>query len=351
MKRVVFYITGHGYGHAVRAVQIINALPPEVPVEVVCPLPAAFFERAIARPFTLRPATLDVGCVMADPWEVDAAATAEAVGRLLAQSQTIIHAEAERLAQTEAGAVVADSGFLPLAAAARAGRPAVLVASFTWVEIYASLADRAPALINLVPEVEAAYDHLDLHLKPPLSLAGHFGARTVKVGLIAPQGRPPGRRLIEALALKPGEKLALIYLGVYGRQSLASSDRLKGWRLVGFEENLAGASLRLLSPARFRHQDVIAQADAVIGKLGYSLLATCQAAGTPIVFPHRPRWPESPVLEAAAREWGGGLAVAAGDLLSLNLQDPLDGAAALNPPTVPPRGNHQAAAAISSLLL
>jgi len=352
VSRVVFHLSGHGYGHAVRGAQIINHLPAGLAVEVASPTPRAFFERALRRPFEHRPTALDLGCLMAGPFEVDAEATAAGLAELLARRDQLIREEAERLNDSRAGLVVADSGFLPLAAAELAGLDSVLVASFTWVEIYGRLAARCRRFQDLLPRVAADYQKLTRHLKPPLSLDFDFGARTSPVGLIGPRGRSLRPALAREIGLKPGERLALVYLGVYGRGGAASPQGLAGWRLVGFEDDFAAANYRRLDNRRFSHADVIASADVVIGKLGYSLLASCLAAGRPLVYPLvADDWAERPALERAAAEWGGAVGVPSDDFLAFRLDKALARAAGLKPRPRPPQGNEEAARIVTQLCL
>jgi UDP:flavonoid glycosyltransferase YjiC (YdhE family) len=62
------------------------------------------------------------------------------------------------------------------------------------------------------------------------------------------------------------------------------------------------------------HPDLVAAADAVIGKLGYSTLAECWGAGVPFGFVPRETFPESPVLAAAVTQAAAGIAVPAAAL-------------------------------------
>jgi hypothetical protein len=47
----------------------------------------------------------------------------------------------------------------------------------------------------------------------------------------------------------------------------------------------------------FFHPDLVAAADVVIGKLGYSTVAEVAGAGSALAYVSRPGFPESPVLE------------------------------------------------------
>jgi hypothetical protein len=51
------------------------------------------------------------------------------------------------------------------------------------------------------------------------------------------------------------------------------------------------------------HPNLVAASDLVIGKLGYSTIAEVYQAGTAFAYLRRPRFPESPILEAFVREY------------------------------------------------
>ena len=63
-----------------------------------------------------------------------------------------------------------------------------------------------------------------------------------------------------------------------------------------------GRLLRLPFHGRFYHPDLVAAADAVVGKLGYSTAAEVQRTGAAFAYLSRPEFPESPVLASFVEE-------------------------------------------------
>ena len=69
MPTVFFYISGHGFGHAVRQITVINALSevaPDLRVIVRTTAPAWLFERTIRGTIELLPGETDTGVVQID---------------------------------------------------------------------------------------------------------------------------------------------------------------------------------------------------------------------------------------------------------------------------------------------
>ncbi len=75
---VAFYISGHGFGHASRQVEIINAFAarcPDVAVLVRSTAARWLLERTIKVPFDLVAQPTDTGVIQIDSLHLDAAAT------------------------------------------------------------------------------------------------------------------------------------------------------------------------------------------------------------------------------------------------------------------------------------
>jgi hypothetical protein len=76
--RPVFYISGHGFGHASRQIEIINALgslTPDVGIVVRTSAPRWLFDRTIRVPITFSAGACDTGVVQIDSLRLDERAT------------------------------------------------------------------------------------------------------------------------------------------------------------------------------------------------------------------------------------------------------------------------------------
>ncbi|KVH91514.1 hypothetical protein Ccrd_006465 [Cynara cardunculus var. scolymus] len=148
-KRLVFayYVTGHGFGHATRGVEVVRHLIlAGHDVHVVTGAPDFVFTTQIQSPrLFLRKLVLDCGVVQADALTVDRLASLEKYSETaVAPRDSILATEAEWLKSIKADLVViACLSFftyvVPVAcrAAADAGISAVCVTNFSWDFIYA----------------------------------------------------------------------------------------------------------------------------------------------------------------------------------------------------------------------
>jgi len=136
---VVFYISGHGFGHTVRQIAVINALGARLPAAdlVVCTsAPRRLFDQTVRVPITFIDRPNDTGVVQIDSVRLDEPATIAVAAEFYRTLSARAEAEAATLKAHDARLVISDAPPLACAAAAVAGIPAVVVANFTWDWIY-----------------------------------------------------------------------------------------------------------------------------------------------------------------------------------------------------------------------
>src|SRR5690349_117085 len=106
VRSLVYYVTGHGFGHAVRSAEIIRAIQrrrPELPIHVCSAAPGWLFPPLASH----RPVALDVGVVQPDALQTDYDETLRQLGELVGAADQIVTREAAYLTSVQAGLVVA----------------------------------------------------------------------------------------------------------------------------------------------------------------------------------------------------------------------------------------------------
>lgn len=327
------YISSHGFGHAVRAAQVIRALPPQIPVLIRSAVPRWFFDQELRdRPYTLEAGRFDVGALGPDSIGIDPALTFREAARTHAEAMDRIADESELLRQCGARAVLCDAPAPPLVAAKSAGIPALLLANFTWVEIYSELLARArqtthdaapkdtplisPPLDRdlaaeagrLIGDLRRRYAEADAQLIPGLAIEMKSVARRIDIPIVARHGRPDRLALADLLGYDPERPIVQVYLGAAGLSGMDWSklelyEREQFFSFTPVPGDVA-AVIRILPEVGFAHADATASADAVVGKLGYSLCAECLASGIPILYAPREDFAEFPALESAMKRAG-----------------------------------------------
>ncbi len=314
---VVAYVSGHGLGHAAREVQILRRLPEEIPLFVKTSSPAWFWESELTRPFTLISESYDVGCVQKDSITLDIDATRTAKREMDIKNRARFDAERRYLESVDARVVVCDVASFPLTVARSLGIPALLIANFTWVDIYEPFVGFEAILARL----RAAYGHADLLIETGLSLPMEYLPRRYEAGLVARIGQDQREELPEN-----GKRLALIYAGNWGLP--IAWERLKefpDWHFLTLTPpgSVRPPNLTALSRDLMPHEDLVASVDLVISKPGYGIVGECLANGTPLLYGPRPEFAEYLALDAALSEFAGGLKVSGEEFVQLRWKETL----------------------------
>lgn len=315
--RIAVFVSPHGFGHAARSAALLEALArrrPELRFEIFTSVPRWFFADSLGgrAAFTWHELATDVGLAQRTSVEENLPATVERVGRLVGSLEEQATGIATTLRKLDCRLLVADISPLGLAAAEAAGVPSVLIENFTWDWIYAAYFEREPRLRSLAAALSELFRRATLRIRtePVCPLPAGGAGADQEVVAVPPVCRRPTRSREEvrhALGLEGDRPLVLLTMGGVAWR-YASLDRLEAYGRADFAL-LAGVSATerrgnlLLLPDRppLPVPDLIAAADVVVGKLGYSTVAEAWSAGTRYAFVPRPLFPESAVLEAFVR--------------------------------------------------
>lgn len=297
-------ISGHGFGHATRAIAVMQALAARLPVHfvILTTAPAWLFADSLNTPHTIHSVETDIGLIQQDALNEDLLATLEALRRFYPLRETAINQAASLL--QACALVLCDIAPLGIAVAHHLGIPSVLVENFTWDWIYQGYVERCPGLQPLIEYLGPLFAHADYRIQTTPVCCPLDGALVVEP--VARCLRRP-ELIRQRLFCAPGQHLVLLTMGGLGigeqqRAALAPLLRqddtvfvLAGWsREDEFSENLRF----LAQDGPWYHPDLVAAADLVVGKTGYSTVAEAYLAHTAYAVIDRPGFREAPLLEA-----------------------------------------------------
>jgi L-arabinokinase len=314
LASVFFYISGHGFGHASRQIEIVNALgtvSPGLDIVVRSSVPAWLFERTVRVPVQLVPGDCDTGVVQIDSLRLDARATILRAAAFHARLPALAAIEAEALRAHDARLVVSDAPPLACVAASTAGVPSVVVSNFTWDWIYEGYEDELVEAPALVPQIQSAYRCATAAWRLPL----HGGFETfhdrevVDVPFVARHARH-GRDVVRRrFGLAADRPLVLFSFGGLGVRDVDFDrlDCLDRYDVVLTSYEVPGVTaagrhgVHVITEAQlygsgFRYEDLVAAADIVLTKPGYGIIAECLANGAGILYTSRGRFREYDVL-------------------------------------------------------
>ena len=314
---IVFYISGHGFGHAAREVEVINHLEPvlrasgsDATIVIRSAADAWLFDRTLRVPVERMPAVVDTGIEQIDSLHLDEAATFRAAREFYATFEARARDEADLLRALKARAVVSDIAPLGFEAAHRAKIPSLGIANFTWDWIYEGYPEHAAHAGMVISTIRVAYRKATRVLRLPLS--GGFETfpvieETPFIARHAVHGREEVRR---ALGIPIERPAVLASFGAYGVEQLTAHppDCVPEWSVVVSERTLTGGGAGgddsglthinedALYERGFRYEDLVAAVDVVLSKPGYGIVSECIANETALVYTSRGRFAEYDVF-------------------------------------------------------
>jgi L-arabinokinase len=316
MRPIVWYVSGHGFGHASRDIEIINALRdrrPDLPVVVRTGATRWIFDLTLKAPVEFQPVECDTGVVQVDSLRLDEAATIRRAAEFYAGFDARVAAERDVLSALRPALVVGDVPPLAFASARAAGIPSVAVANFTWDWIYEAYEPERHGAPDLVRQVRDACAEAGLFLRLPMW--GGFEMAppeaTEDLPLVARRSTRDPIETRKALGLPLDRTLVLFSFGGHGLRDLpprafdAFGDDFVAV-LTGHLE-LSGAAERrgrgvvefgeqALYDAGWRYEDLVAAVDVVATKPGYGIIAECAAHQTALLYTSRGHFVEYEIL-------------------------------------------------------
>jgi len=343
---VAFYISGHGFGHASRQVEIIHAVAarrPDVRILIRSAANPALLRRTLTVPHELRPGPCDTGIIQSSSIEQDDAATVRDATEFYRRYDDRIAAEVGALAGDRVGLIVADIAPIALEVAARLRVPGIAVANFTWDWIYDTHPGMAAAAPWLAPALRDSYRKASLAIELPF--AGGFDVFPVRrtAPLVARQATRTPAETRTHFGIDPRRPAVLLSFGGYGlpHLDLTTLDCLDGWTVITTDRiaaptNALPPAVRLISEdafvaSGFRYEDLVAAADVVLTKPGYGIIAECVSTRTAMLYTSRGSFREYAVLTEQLPAYVRSRFIAPADLLAGRWREALEAVRAQPP--------------------
>lgn len=305
MPTLLFYVSGHGYGHARRMTQVMGeilSLRPDLKIVVRTAAPPAVFQPL--SPALIQPSEIDCGMVEADPLTIDPERTLAKLLDFMTRREAIVSAEVDFVRSERPDLIISDIPFLAGDIAGRTGVRCIGISNFSWDWIYDELFVDNPAYQPIGAQIRDAYLKFDHLLELPF---GKIGPRLPikQVPLIAPQRRREKNEILSRLGISTEDNRLRVLFGTRGGVSpqvlRTAAQELPDMRLIfphalppDMPRNTISAEL---SPS-LDFSDLLAICDVVVSKLGYGIVSECVASRVRLVYPRRTGFGEDLITES-----------------------------------------------------
>lgn len=294
-------LSAHGYGHISQTAPVINrlrALRPSLRLTIASHAPRALLQEQFDGPWELAHLENDIGMVMASAFDVQRVASANAYREFHRTWQHTVERSAQTLRALAPDLLLANVPYLPLAAAAHAGIPAVAMSSLNWADMYQHYCGEQPEAPAIHAHILAAYNSAACFLRLEPGMPMDTLLRRRPIGPVARIGNTRRAQICQQLRLDATTRLVLVTLGgITTHVDISHWPRLSGvhWLLPAAwrPDRVDTTSIESLA---IPFPDLIRSCDALIGKPGYGTFSEAACNATPMLYVKRGDWPEEPYL-------------------------------------------------------
>jgi len=321
---ILYYITAHGYGHAVRSAAVCNCLPSSgVRLTIVSDIPQSFFEEEITIPHTVRRGVFDVGCLQSDGVTVQMEETLKAYENISIRNDLLLDDEVRWCKDNGVGCIVSDITPFAFEIADKAGIPSVAISNFTWHNIYSHYVKRYPQYESMLMKMADQYAKATLALALYPASPMPFFTNMKSIPIIGRKGHNRKNEICNHFGIDRRKHLGLIYIGNYGLQNVnwQRLEEFKEWEFVGvypLSQSQTPSNFHLVTKDKFSYQDLSSSADMIISKMGYGVFSESLTNGIALLYLPRDNFSEFEVLHAEAQRLGNGIFLHSDSFLNLD---------------------------------
>ncbi|MFA5030650.1 MAG: glycosyltransferase family protein [Patescibacteria group bacterium] len=312
---ILFYISGHGFGHATRMRAIIDAIlerDPSIHIDIRTSAPQILFADLPSTQCTYHQISIDGGVIEKDIITQDPRATLKQYAEINKQRESIITNEIAFVKKNNANIIVSDIPPLASDIGQSADIPTVACSNFSWDFNYTPYTKQYPEYKYLITDIRSSYGKTDLLLRMPFHHPMDAFPRQQDIPLVARKPTIDPQIIRQQLNLSADDKRPIVLI-TFRIDSPIFQRALT--ELTSHNDLLI---LTYGSPATLKINNVISlkkewgpnqypnlvrASSLVVAKIGYSTLAECIAARTPLLYPPRENYPEYNLLREGAKKF------------------------------------------------
>lgn len=297
--RLFVDITAHGWGHLSQTVPIIRELQqlrPSLELVVRSAIDTSVIAGRLGGIAEYYTSDTDFGLEMESPFEVNRLATFLRYQALHKRFNESVDRVASIIRSERCDAVLANVGYVAVAAAHRAGVPAVACSSLNWADLFEAYCGDLPGGEEILAEIQSAYRMADLFIRlaPGMPMRG-FETHHIRQP-IASIGGGKRQDLISALGVPDASTVILCaFGGMLPVEPPPFVVRPDGLAVLG-PVAWSAYGVTPVDQLPLSYGEILASVDAVVAKPGYGIVAELGCTATPAIMISRGDWPEEPYL-------------------------------------------------------
>lgn len=330
----------------------LGQLAPPLRVILRTTVPPWFFDGRLTLEWEVSPVEQDIGCVQRGPLTIDVNATWAEHRRFHANWEGRVDAEARAMRARAPDLLLSDISHLAIEAGGRSGRPTVGLCSLSWDQVLQAIAEPGrDEQTDIIRRIRQSYGFADLMIRATPGIPLSAFRKVVDIRPIAQALAPDPSRVREAIDARPQEQLVLVGFGGIALDALPYDrlDRLTAYQFIVSGSVPAGfGRVRSAAAVPVPFGTLLASADILVTKPGYSTVVEAVAQSKPVVYVRRYNFVDEDWLVGYLHRYGRAVELSAADFASGRWGAALRAVSGIPQPseTAPPASGAAEAAAI-----
>lgn len=302
--RILYYVSGHGFGHISRSYEVIRLLLEDPRIDRVTVSSARIdFIREDHPKLQKRRILMDVGVYQNDSISLDVDKTRYALEEFENSKARLLESEAQFARAENFDLIVSDSASLPFVLGVELRIPAIFLGNFTWDFIYKNFEKYHPyfGVISHILQVEYSFATAAIQL--PLNCPINGFLEVHPVGLVGRKPRMSKADARKKYGFQEDKTYFLFSFGAYGLDENQFHWENKNPNWVVVCNDLPGITHNHTVQVETDHYpDLVTASDFVVTKPGYGIISEAMFCQTPILYTDRGDFAEYPYLVAALHD-------------------------------------------------
>ncbi|MBN1561428.1 hypothetical protein JW998_14330, partial [candidate division KSB1 bacterium] len=288
--KLVFYISGHGYGHAVRDIEIIKSLikmTADAEIHFRTRAPQWLFKSLSNARIFYHERELDFGVRQKNSFSADKKATFDEYANLIRQKETLIEEEFLFLQSVQPDIILSDITPFAFDAAEAFGKKAIAIGNFSWDWIYTPYLEQFPDYAWVVENIKSSYAKAERLWRIPFYGDMSVFPHIEDVPLVGRRAQMPTPVVRERLGMSQKGAHKYVLLGLRTADLVGVEwGRIEKMPVVfvAVSRDIQIANCLHIEEASLPFEDVLHACDAVLSKPGYSIVSEVLINRTPIVY-------------------------------------------------------------------
>lgn len=277
MKKIIYYVTDHGFGHTTRTIAIVRELQKfGIKIIIRNSNNFQFIKKALPHIY-VKKGTTDTGPIInRDGISINRKKSKPQIEQWIEKLDHYADLELPFISKINPDLIISDVSVMPLIAANKIKKMSLVISNFSWYDVLNFISNKHKSLIK------DGYDCANFCIKLPLGTKMHHFRNPLQSNLVCRKPTAAVSSIRSDLRINKNEKIILFAIGSPS-DTINIVEKING-KIITTGCKIENNQKIYRTTNYIEGQNLVLAADLVICKCGYGMLTECLNSGTPFLY-------------------------------------------------------------------